>query len=183
MRSLRFRQTQTLLTMTISFLLELAENRTSISQTIRANTTMKTIIYIVSMAALISCNSGKSQTLNNNRMIEQTELTNPKVNKYVFLDCMYQDSYFPKYLVDKCKNILLELCYNIETSKPSNLDQLYNLTHSSTDKLNDLQDEFFENNSEIETGARECLAENFEFIAEAFDFDADIEELIATRDW
>lgn len=57
------------------------------------------------------------------------------------------------------------------------------MTHSATDKLNDLQDEFFENNSEIETGARECLGADFEFISKAYGFDADIEELIATRDW
>lgn len=116
-------------------------------------------------------------------MIDQTELTNSKVKEYSFLDCMYQDSYFPTFLVDKCKNVLLDLCNDIETNKPASLGQLYKLTHASTDKLNDLQEEFFENNSEIETGARECLAENFEFIAEAYGFEADIEELIATRDW
>lgn len=136
----------------------------------------------MTFVALVSCNSGKSQK-SNNKMIEQTELTNSKIKDYTFLDCMYQDSYFPKFLVDKCKNILLNLCYEIETNKPTNLDELYKLTHSSTDKLNDLQDEFFENDSEIETGARECLAVNFEFVAEAYGFEADIEELIATRDW
>ena len=45
------------------------------------------------------------------------------------------------------------------------------------------QNEFFENNSEIETGARECLAMDFEFVAKTYGYDADIEELIATREW
>ena len=93
------------------------------------------------LAAFISCNSGKHQE-SKNKIINQTELTNPKIKDYAFLDCMYQDSYFPEFLVDKCKNIFLNLCSKIETNKPSNLDELYKLTHFSTNKLNDLQDEF-----------------------------------------
>lgn len=97
---------------------------------------------------------------------------------------MYGDSYFPTFLVDKCKVILLNLCGEIEATKPKELDAFYKLTHAATNQLNGLEDEFFENNSEIETAARECLAINFEFIAVAYGFNnADIEELIATRDW
>ena len=116
-------------------------------------------------------------------MIKQTELTNSKIKDYSFLDCMYDDSYFPKFLVDKCKNILLELCLEIENKKPANLKELYKLSHSSTIKLNNLEDEFYENNSEIETGARECLAADFEYISKAYGFEADVEQLIATRNW
>ena len=116
-------------------------------------------------------------------MIDQTELRNAKIQKFQFLDCMYKDSYFPEFLVDKCKNILLNLCADIEKEEPQNLNDLYKLTHKATEEINDLQDEFYRNNSEIETGARECLGANFEFISKAYGFDADIEELIATRDW
>ncbi len=132
--------------------------------------------------AFTSCNSGKSQTLTD-KMTKQTELTNAKLKDYAFLDCMYNDSYFPKFLVDKCKNILLNLCGDIETDKPKNLTELYTLTHRATNEINNLQDEFFKNDSEIETGARECLGADFDYIAKAYGFDADIEELIATRDW
>ncbi|MHA7056096.1 DUF5713 family protein [Aquimarina sp. M1] len=55
--------------------------------------------------------------------------------------------------------------------------------HSATDRINDIEDEFFENNSEIEIGAIECLGSNFEFISKTYGFDATIEELIATRNW
>lgn len=130
----------------------------------------------------MACNSKKSQSLNY-KMIKQTELTNSKLKDYTFLECMYNDSCFPKFLVDKCKNILLNLCINIETKKPKNLTELYILTHKATNEINNLQDEFFENDSEIETGARECLGANFDFIANAYGFEADIEEIIATRDW
>jgi hypothetical protein len=46
-----------------------------------------------------------------------------------------------------------------------------------------LQNEFFENGSEIESVARDCLAFNFEYIAISYGFDAEIEMLIATREW
>ncbi len=115
--------------------------------------------------------------------IEQKNLVNKKAQEYLFLDCMYSDSYFPTFLVDKCKDILLSLCVRIEDEKPSSLEALYVLTHASTNELNDLQNEFFENDSEIETGARECFGLDFEFIAKAYGFDADVEDLIATREW
>jgi Family of unknown function (DUF5713) len=50
--------------------------------------------------------------------------------------------------------------------------------------VDDLGEELYEANSEIETSAAECIAEDFAFIAEAYGFvDADLEELIATRLW
>jgi len=143
---------------------------------------IRIIIYIALISTLASCTFSKPGSFNNTK-IAQTELKNSITKKYVFLDCMYQDSYFPEFLVDKCRNILLKLCYDIETNKPKNTDELYKLTHSSTIELNNLQDEFFAYNSEIETGARECLAINFEFIADSYGFESDIEELIATRKW
>lgn len=143
---------------------------------------MKRFLYILSIFVVVSCNLSDYQN-SNSKMIKQTELSNPEIKEYKFLDCMYQDSYFPSFLVDKCRDILLALCYKIETTNPITLDQLYKLTHAATEKLNDLEDEFFNNDSEIETVARECLAKNFEFIANAYGFEADIEELIAPRYW
>jgi hypothetical protein len=60
---------------------------------------------------------------------------------------------------------------------------LYALTHAATEEFNALAEEFEENDSELETAAREAIAEDFEWIAKAYGFDADIEELIAPRDW
>lgn len=111
------------------------------------------------------------------------ELKNEKVKEYSFLKEMYEDQYFPNHCVDKGKDILINLCLKIENKNPSNLEELYKFTHESTDEFNDLQEEFDKNDSEIETGARECIAMDFEFIAQSYGFEADIEELIATRDW
>lgn len=141
----------------------------------------KTLYIIITTILIIG--SCQPQNSNDKNMINQEDLTNEKLKEYKFLECMYSDSYFPKFLVDKCKAILLKLCHDIEAENPSNLEELYRLTHASTNDLNDLQDDFDQNGSEIETGARECLAVNFEFISQAYGFDADAEELIATREW
>ena len=115
--------------------------------------------------------------------LNQDNLKNEAIRNYKFLTGMYDDNYFPKFLVDKVKNILIKLCFKIESSSPKNLEELYTLTQSSTEEINDLQDEFFQNESEIETNAREIIAMDFEFISKSYGFQADIEELIATRDW
>ncbi len=141
---------------------------------------MRHSFLLLFMAVFISCNTPNQTRF---KMIEQNTLINPQTKNYAFLTCMYQDSHFPAFLVDKCKNILVHLCSEIETQKPGNLDELYKLTHASVELINDLEDEFFEHGSELETAAAECLASNIEFIATAYGFDADVEELIATRNW
>ncbi|MEY3240376.1 MAG: hypothetical protein RIR11_1814 [Bacteroidota bacterium] len=113
----------------------------------------------------------------------QNDIKNEKLKNYSFLEGMYQDSYFPDFLVDKGRAILIELCIQIEEKKPKNLPELYELTHAATQKFNDLDEEFGENDSEIETAGAVLIANDFEFIANAYGFDADIEALIATRYW
>jgi len=110
-------------------------------------------------------------------------LKNEKININQFLRDMYGDQYYPKFLVDKCRDILAQMCEKIEEKQPKNLEELYEITQKSTEEINDLQDEFYKNNSDIETIARESLAEEFFKISEAYGFEADLETLIATRDW
>ncbi|MEF8688191.1 UNVERIFIED_CONTAM: DUF5713 family protein [Comamonas sp. A-3] len=111
-------------------------------------------------------------------------LGNAIMNNYAFLLEMYEDSYFPEELVRKGEDILRELCLQIEQQKPQDLEQLYRLAHAATERFNDLQQEFEEQGSEIETAARECIAADFEAVAKAYGFeDADVEELIAPREW
>ncbi len=77
---------------------------------------------------------------------------------YKLLDEMYQDDYYPTFLVDKVK------------------DELQN-------GINDLQEEFDEHDSEIETVARECIAATVAYILEWFNIPIDTEEAIRERDW
>ena len=49
--------------------------------------------------------------------------------------------------------------------------------------INDLQEEFEENDSEIETVARDCIGESVGCILEWFGIPINIEEAIRERDW
>ncbi len=111
-------------------------------------------------------------------------LTNEQVANHPFLQDMFDDGYFPNPLVEEGKQILLKLCADIEAAKPADLEALYALTHDATEAFNELDGKFQEAGSEIETAARDCIGTEFAFIAKAYGFqDADIEELIAPRDW
>ncbi len=111
-------------------------------------------------------------------------ITNPVMKSYEFLTDMYEDEYFPDFLVDKCKEILVQLCEQIEDNEPPDTESLFELTHGAVDLINALEEEFEENDSELETGAREALAEDFAAILEAYGFaDADLEDAISNREW
>lgn len=110
--------------------------------------------------------------------------TNQQVVNHAFLRGMYEDGYFPDRLVDKAKAILLRLCERIEAERPSDLAALYVLTEAATEEFNALEAEFVAAGSEIETVAREVIAGDFWFVASAYGFaEADVEELVAARDW
>lgn len=110
-------------------------------------------------------------------------VTNPQILAYSFLEEMYSDEYFPPFLVDKIKAILMTLCEEIESKKPTDLPGLYELTHAAVEKINLLEDDFLENESELETAARDAMGVDFDFIATAYGFEADGEEIIANREW
>ena len=95
---------------------------------------------------------------------------------------MYNDNYFPNHLVDKGKAILVELCKEIEKQNPIG-EEVYKLTHAATEKFNNLNNEFGENGSEIETVARENIGADVEFILRTYGYNLEIEEAIAPRDW
>ncbi|MFN8437434.1 MAG: DUF5713 family protein [Cytophagales bacterium] len=114
----------------------------------------------------------------------QTNLNNELTKNYAFLNEMYQDEYFPNHCVDMAKEILIDLCFQIESEKPASLEDLYKLTHAATEKFNNLAEVFYENDSEIETVARDCIGSDFEFVVDSYGYtDADTEELIAPREW
>jgi len=110
-------------------------------------------------------------------------LSNERLKSYPFLAELYEDDYFPTDLVDKGRSILLRLCESIESERPQTLAALYQLTHAATEQFNQLNNEFEERGSEIETVARDAIGVDISTIAEAYGFSADDEELIAPRDW
>lgn len=110
-------------------------------------------------------------------------IENPQVAGYSWLAEMMDDGYFPDALVAKGQQILIRLAEAVEAQRPD-LAGLYVLSHAATEEFNALESEFEDAGSEIETAAREAIAEDFGFIADSYGYlDADLEELIAPRDW
>jgi len=101
---------------------------------------------------------------------------------FAYLKDMYQDDHFPNFLVDKLKNIIKECVIYIEEEGHTNQEIQAELDRVVR-KINDLQEEFEENDSEIETVARESIAETFQDILNYFRIDIEIEEAIRERDW
>ncbi|MEU0171438.1 DUF5713 family protein [Streptomyces iakyrus] len=111
-------------------------------------------------------------------------ISNERVSTHPFLRGLYEDDYYPDDVLDRGRAILLALCERIERERPAGLAALYALTQAATEELNALEAAFEAAGSEIETVAREEIAEDFGFVARAYGFpDADVEELIATGEW
>lgn len=100
---------------------------------------------------------------------------------YSFLVKMYNE-YYPDFLVDKIKAELESVVAFLETGV-SDLDQIQEKFDAMTMAINDLQEEFWENGSEIETIEREIIAADVDKILQWFDIDLDVEDAIGERDW
>lgn len=101
---------------------------------------------------------------------------------YKFLDEMYQDGYFPDFLVDKVKDELQQVVNLLETGE-TDTEVIQEKLDEAVCAINDLQEEFDENNSEIETVARDCIGETVAYILKWFGIPIDTEEAIRERDW
>lgn len=101
---------------------------------------------------------------------------------YKLLDGMYQDGYFPDFLVDKIKESVEDVIEFLETGE-KDLEKVQSKLDEMTLAINDLQEKFEENESELETAARESIAETVEYILDWFEIDIDVEDAIGVRDW
>ena len=101
---------------------------------------------------------------------------------YKLLDEMYQDEYYPDFLVDKVKAALQEVIDLLECGK-TDTEVIQEKLDKAVCVVNDLQDEFEENDSEIETVARDCIGTAVGYILEWFGIPIDVEEAIRERDW
>ena len=101
---------------------------------------------------------------------------------YKLLDEMYQDEYYPDFLVDKVKDELQKVIDLLKTGE-TNTEVVQETLDEAVCGINDLQEEFDENDSEIETVARECIAADVAYILKWFNIPIDTEEAIRERDW
>ena len=101
---------------------------------------------------------------------------------YQMLAEMYQDDYYPDFLVDKISALLRKVIALLENDE-TDLKVIQSALDEAVEGINDLQAEFDENDSEIETVARDTIAETVAYILEWFDINIDIEDAIGARDW
>lgn len=103
-------------------------------------------------------------------------------DQYILLEELYEDSFYPDFLIDKIK-YLLEDFINFVEQKPKNMadvgDKIYDLIQNA----NSLQYEFLDNDSEYDNIARECLIRNLEYIIQWFHLLINLEEALAEREW
>lgn len=103
-------------------------------------------------------------------------------SNYRILEDMYQDSYFPDFLVDKIKTLMQPVINCLENGE-RNIETIQGKLDEMTYAINDLQEEFEENDSEIETAARDSIGETIAYILQWFEIDIDVEDAIAERNW
>lgn len=101
---------------------------------------------------------------------------------YRLLEDMYQDGYFPDFLVDKINTLVQNVITFLESGE-RDIEKIQKKFDEMTIAINDLQEEFEENDSEIETGARESIGDTVAYILQWFDIDLDVEDAIGEREW
>ncbi len=101
---------------------------------------------------------------------------------FVYLPEMRASSYFPPHLVDKVRDAIRDVVTFIEAGGRSK-EQIQEKLDAMTERINDLQSEFEDAGSEIETGARESIGDTVGRILEYFQIDIDVETAIGARDW
>ena len=101
---------------------------------------------------------------------------------YVLLEEMDNDDYFPEFLVKKIKDLIVPVIRMLENGE-TNKDTIQSKLDEMTLAINDLQEEFEDNDSEIETAARDSIGMTIEYILKWFNIDIDVETAIRKREW
>ncbi|SIQ82124.1 DUF5713 family protein [Paenibacillus macquariensis] len=99
-----------------------------------------------------------------------------------YLKDMYRDGYFPNFLVDKVKAELVKVVEFLEQGNQG-IEETQAKLDFAIQAINELAEEFDENDSEIETVARESIAQTVGNILAFFGIEIDTEEAIRERDW
>ncbi|WP_256758255.1 DUF5713 family protein [Cohnella sp. WQ 127256] len=99
-----------------------------------------------------------------------------------YLKDMYADGYFPDFLVDKVKAELVKVVEFLEQGH-QDIEEIQSKLDFAIHAINDLAEEFDENDSEIETVGRESIGQTVKDILDFFGIKIHIEEAIRERDW
>lgn len=103
-------------------------------------------------------------------------------SSYILLEEMYKDPFFPDFLVDKVKAQILQVIDLLEQGQ-TDVISIQKALEIMTLGINDLCEEFEEHDSEIETCARDSIAQTVMDILAWFGVEIDIEDALAQREW
>lgn len=101
---------------------------------------------------------------------------------YVLVEDMVKDDYYPKFLVEEIKELIIPVISLLENGEMDR-DIIQSKLDEMTLAINDLQEKFEENDSEIETIARDSIAVTIGHIIDWFHIDIDMETALRERDW
>ncbi|MGI4863355.1 MAG: DUF5713 family protein [Janthinobacterium lividum] len=99
-----------------------------------------------------------------------------------FLPEIYEDDYFPNSEVDKVKAAIQKVVTYLEKGETST-KKIQKKLDAMTLTINELQNDFVDHGSELETGAANAIAETVDRVLAHFNVDIDIEEAIREREW
>ncbi len=102
--------------------------------------------------------------------------------EFEYVKDMFNDNYYPKNLVEQVKKLLQKVAVFIEGGKHT-YEEIQQKFDEATEMINNLQEKFEEQNSEIETIARDSIGETVAGILEFYNIDIDVETAIRERDW
>ena len=104
-------------------------------------------------------------------------------DQYVLLQNMFEDTYYPQFLVEKIKWQFIHLSEFLEGTDVKELSLIQDKLDEFTIFINNLQQEFWDQDSEIETVASESIANTLEYILNWFKVDVGIEDALREREW
>ncbi|MCD8102157.1 MAG: DUF5713 family protein [Alistipes sp.] len=101
---------------------------------------------------------------------------------FPYLPEMFEDEYYPRFLVEKVKDAIKE-CADYIGQGDHPIEDIQGALDRMTIRINELEEEFDDNDSEIETIARDSIADTVARMLDFFGVDIDIEEAIRERNW
>jgi hypothetical protein len=103
-------------------------------------------------------------------------------NKKKYVIDMYNDKFYPPFLVDKIKCLLMDGVQLLESGE-RNKKIIQKKFDEIMRGINNLQDEFYEHESEIEAAARKSIFKTVKDITSHFHLTVDAETLMREREW
>ncbi len=103
-------------------------------------------------------------------------------SSYLLLEDMQKDSHYPKFLVDRIKYLLIDFIEYIENANRS-IAQIQAKLDYLTIQINNLQEDFYENQSSLEPLAKECIQQNIQYILTHFKINIPLSIALRERNW